>query len=63
MIILKEQIEAQSLKFIPRTYCATTIVLVNEMTNESTTITSDFYKDGYYLFITALQLCCNFKNH
>jgi hypothetical protein len=43
MIILKEQVEEQSLKFIPRTYKATSIVLVNEMTNESTTITSDFY--------------------
>jgi len=53
MIILKEQVEEQSLKFIPRTYFATAIVLVNEMTNESTTITSDFYKDGYYLFTTT----------
>ena len=53
MIILKEQVEEQSLKFIPRTYCATSIVLVNEMTNESTTISSDFYKDGYYLFTSA----------
>jgi hypothetical protein len=53
MIILREQEEVQSLKFIPRTYCATSIVLVNEMTNESTTITSDFYKDGYYLYTTA----------
>ena len=53
MIILKEQVEEQSLKFIPRTYSATAIVLVNEMTNESTTITSDFYKDGYYLFTTT----------
>ena len=53
MIILKEQIEAQSLKFIPRQYSATSIVLVNEMTNESTTISSDFYVDGYYLYTTA----------
>lgn len=53
MIILKEQVEEQSLKFIPRTYSATSIVLVNEMTNESTTITSDFYKDGYYLYTTT----------
>ena len=53
MIILKEQVEEQSLKFIPRTYAATSIVLVNEMTNESTTITSDFYIDGYYLYTTA----------
>ena len=53
MIILKEQIEAQSLKFIPREYSATSIVLVNEMTNESTTISSDFYIDGYYLYTTA----------
>ena len=53
MIILKEQEEVQSLKFIPREYCATTIVLVNEMTNETTNISSDFYKDGYYLYTTA----------
>lgn len=53
MIILKEQAEAQSLKFIPREYKATVIVLVNEMTNESTTINSDFYIDGYYLFTTT----------
>lgn len=53
MIILKQQEAEQSLKFIPRQYCATTIVLVNEMTNETTTITSDFYKDGYYLYTTA----------
>ena len=53
MIILKEQEEEQSLKFIPRQYKATSIVLVNEMTNESTTISSDFYIDGYYLYTTA----------
>ena len=53
MIILKEQEEEQSLKFIPRTYKATSIVLVNEMTNESTTITPDFYIDSYYLFTSA----------
>ena len=53
MIILKEQVEEQSLKFIPREYSATSIVLVNEMTNDSTTISSDFYKDGYYLFTTT----------
>lgn len=53
MIILKEQVEEQSLKFIPRQYKATSIVLVNEMTNESTTISSDFYIDGYYLYTTA----------
>ena len=53
MIILKEQEEEQSLKFIPRTYKATSIVLVNEMTNESTTISSDFYIDGYYLYTTT----------
>jgi len=53
MIILKEQIEAQSLKFIPREYSATSIVLVNEMTNESTTISSYFYIDNYYLYTTT----------
>ena len=50
MIILKEQAGAQSLKFIPRQYKATTIVLVNEMTNVITTINADFYKDNYYLY-------------
>jgi hypothetical protein len=53
MIILREKEEAQSLKFIPRKYKATTIVLVDEMTNESTTISSDFYIDGYYLYTTT----------
>jgi predicted nucleic acid-binding protein len=53
MIILREQVEEQSLKFIPRQYKATTIVLVNEMTNETTTISSDFYKDSYYLYTTT----------
>lgn len=50
MIILRESEGQQSLKFIPRIYKATTLVLVNEMTNESTTITPDFYIDGYYLY-------------
>ena len=53
MIILKEQEEVQSLRFIPRKYCANQLILVNEMTNEQTTISSDFYKDGYYLFTTT----------
>jgi predicted nucleic acid-binding protein len=53
MIILRESEGQQSLRFIPREYKATTIVLVNEMTNETTTISSDFYKDGYYLFTST----------
>ena len=49
MIILKEQIEPQELKFIPREMSADTIVLRNETTNEIVT---------YY----TADLIYNFKN-
>jgi hypothetical protein len=49
MIILKEQNTAQTLKFIPRSYGADTIVLRNETTNEIQTISATFTLDSYYL--------------
>ncbi len=49
MIILKEQSTAQTLKFIPRSYGADTIVLRNETTNEVQTISASFSLDSYYL--------------
>jgi hypothetical protein len=49
MIILKEQSTAQTLKFIPRSYGADTIVLRNETTNEIQTISATFTLDSYYL--------------
>jgi hypothetical protein len=49
MIILKEQSTAQTLKFIPRSYGADTIVLRNEITNEIQTISATFTLDSYYL--------------
>jgi len=49
MIILKEQIEPQEIKFIPRDYFANILVLRNETTNEVVTLTPDFVVDSYYL--------------
>jgi len=49
MIILKEQSTAQTLKFIPRSYGADTIVLRDETTNEVQTISATFELDSYYL--------------
>lgn len=49
MIILKEQSTAQTLKFIPRSYGADTIVLRDETTNEIQTISATFELDSYYL--------------
>jgi hypothetical protein len=49
MIILKEQNAAQTLKFIPRSYGADTIVLRDETTNEIQTISATFTLDSYYL--------------
>ena len=54
MIILKEQIEPQTITFIPRELNATTIVLRNETTNIETTIEADFYLYDYYL--TAVEV-------
>lgn len=49
MIILKEQITAQTINFIPRSYDANTLVLTNETTNEVQTIVAEFYKNDYFL--------------
>jgi hypothetical protein len=49
MIILKEQIESQTIKFIPRFYLADTLILRNETTNVSVTLNPTFVVDGYYL--------------
>lgn len=54
MIILKEQIEPQELKFIPREMSANTIVLRNETTNVETTIAADFSLSSYYLTTTTI---------
>ena len=54
MIILKEQGTAQTLKFIPRSYGADTIVLRNETTNEEQTISASFALDKYYLTTTTV---------
>jgi hypothetical protein len=54
MIILKEQIEPQELKFIPREMSANTIVLRNETTNIETTIAADFSLSSYYLTTTTI---------
>ena len=49
MIILKEQIESQTIKFIPRFYSADTLILRNETTNISVTLNPTFVVVGYYL--------------
>ena len=49
MIILKEQTQAQTIKFIPRIYSADILILRNETTNVSTTYNPTFTTDGYYL--------------
>ena len=54
MIILKEQIEAQTFSFIPRELNATTIVLRNETTGKETSITTEFYLSDYYLTTTSV---------
>ena len=54
MIILREQIQPQTISFIPRELSATTIVLRNEVTNVETTIEADFYLFDYYL--TAIEV-------
>jgi hypothetical protein len=46
MIILKQQIESQTIKFIPRFYLADTLILRNETTNVETIYhTADFIYD------------------
>jgi len=54
MIILKEQVEPQSITFIPRNMVANTIVLRNETTNVETTIIAEFYVNDYYLTASAV---------
>jgi hypothetical protein len=54
MIILKQQGTAQTLKFIPRTYGADTIILRDETTNELQTISASFSLDKYYLKTDAI---------
>jgi len=49
MIILRPIGTAQTLKFIPRVYEATRIVLVDESTNTEVEILASFIKDKYYL--------------
>lgn len=49
MIVLRPIGTAQTLKFIPRVYEATRIVLVDESTNTEVEISASFTKDKYYL--------------
>ena len=49
MIVLRPIGTAQTLKFIPRVYEATRIVLVDESTNTEVEILASFIKDKYYL--------------
>ena len=49
MIILKEQIGVQTIKFIPREYSADTLIIKNETTNTATTYNPTFELEGYYL--------------
>jgi hypothetical protein len=49
MIVLTTSTNAQELKFIPRNYAADSIVLTDEETNTSTTISATFTKESYYL--------------
>ena len=57
MIILKQQTDEQTLRFIPRSYAADTIILRNETTNEIQTITASFALENYYLTtVTSFDL-------
>jgi len=49
MIILKEQIDPQTIKFIPREYSADSLIITNETTNVSVTFNPTFEIEGYYL--------------
>ena len=49
MIVLRPIETAQRLKFIPREYTATKVVLVDESTNTSAEIAATFEQDKYYL--------------
>ena len=49
MIILKEQIDQQTIKFIPREYSADTLIIKNETTNTFVVYNPTFEVEGYYL--------------
>ena len=49
MIILKQSVVAQEIKFIPRQLNATGFTLRNEITNEITSFTTSFTISDYYL--------------
>jgi hypothetical protein len=49
MIVLKPIGTAQTLKFIPRAYNATKVVLADESTNTEVEIAGTFTQDKYYL--------------
>ena len=49
MIILKTDATAQTFKFIPREYAATTLILTDEDQNTSVTYNPTFTKTKYYL--------------
>jgi hypothetical protein len=49
MIVLRPIETAQTLKFIPREYNATKVVLVDESTNTEVEINATFTQDKYYL--------------
>jgi hypothetical protein len=54
MIILRKENTAQIIKFIPRVYAATSLILRNESTNVSITLTPTFVIDSYYLKCTLV---------
>jgi len=49
MIVLRPIQTAQTLKFIPREYNATKVVLIDESTNKSIEIEATFIQNSYYL--------------
>ncbi len=49
MIVLKPIGTAQEIKFIPREYTATKVVLLDESTNTEVEIDATFIKEKYYL--------------
>jgi len=49
MIVLRPIGTAQNLKFIPREYAATKVVLLDESTNTEVEIEASFTQDKYYL--------------
>jgi len=52
MIILKEQVAAQTFKFIPRTLSADSMIITDEGENTSVTIAITPTIDRYYLEVT-----------